>query len=97
MTAQIDRIKRMEGILDNSKEALKNLTEAIDNYVRLQSDIKELQYYYENGGWMKDYKDDEAGLLPKDLKRGVLSEDELYDFLEENDAIKKRIRLLLTN
>ena len=93
MSAQIERIKRMEKILDESKEALMNLNEAIDNYVRLQSEIKELQYYYENGGWLKDFKDDEAGLLPKDLKRGVLSEDELYNFLEENDALKTRIRL----
>ena len=93
MTAQIDRIKRMEGILDESKAALKSLNEALDNYSRLLPAIKELQYYYENGGWVKDFKDDEAGLLPKELKRGVLSEDELYNFLEENDAIKTRIRL----
>ena len=93
MTAQTDRIKRMEAILEESKAALKNLNEAIDNYVRLQPEIKELQYYYENGGWLKDFKDDEAGMLPKDLKRGVLSEDELYTFLEENDEIKTRIRL----
>ncbi|MBQ2592475.1 MAG: DUF4298 domain-containing protein [Candidatus Riflebacteria bacterium] len=93
MTAQIDRIKRMEKLLSESKEALKNLNEAIDYYMNLQPAIKELQYYYENGGWLKDFKDDEAGLLPKDLKRGVLSEDELYTFLEENDEIKAKIRM----
>jgi hypothetical protein len=93
MTAQIDRIKRMEKLLSESKEALKNLNEAIDYYMNLQPAIKELQYYYENGGWLKDFKDDEAGLLPKELKRGVLSEDELYTFLEENDEIKAKIRM----
>ena len=93
MTAQINRIKRMEKLLSESKEALKNLNEAIDYYMNLQPAIKELQYYYENGGWLKDFKDDEAGLLPKDLKRGVLSEDELYTFLEENDEIKAKIRM----
>ncbi|MBR4571687.1 MAG: DUF4298 domain-containing protein [Candidatus Riflebacteria bacterium] len=93
MTAQTDRIKRMEMILDEGKEALKNLNDAIDYYLRLQPSIKELQCYYENGGWMQDFKDDEAGLFPKDLKRGVLSEDEVYNFLEENDALKTRIRL----
>ncbi len=93
MTAQIDRIKRMEKLLRESKEALKNLNEAIDYYMNLQPAIKELQCYYENGGWLKDFKDDEAGLLPKEVKRGVLSEDELYNFLEENDALKTRIRL----
>ena len=93
MTTQIDRIKRMEKILNESKEALKNLNEAINYYMNLQPAIKELQCYYDNGGWLKDFKDDEAGLLPKDLKRGVLSEDELYNFLEENDEIKAKIRL----
>ena len=33
---------------------------------------------------MKDYEADEAGKLPADLKRGVLSEDALFDLLEEN-------------
>ena len=93
MTTPIARIKRMEKILNESKEALRNLNEAINYYMNLQPAIKELQYYYENGGWLKDFKDDEAGLLPKELKRGVLSEDELYTFLEENDEIKAKIRM----
>ena len=93
MNAQIERIKKMEGILEEGTFALNKLNEALDNFIRLKSDIKELQYYYENGGWEKDFKDDEAGLLPKELKRGVLSEDSLYNFLEEIDELKTRIRL----
>ena len=30
-----------------------------------------------------DFAADEAGLLPKDLKRGVLSEDDIYLLLEK--------------
>lgn len=33
--------------------------------------------------WKRDFTTDEAGLLPKDLKRGVLSEDGIYALLEE--------------
>ena len=33
---------------------------------------------------MKDYEDDEAGKLPSDLKRGVLSEDLVYDLIRED-------------
>ena len=33
---------------------------------------------------------DEAGLLPPDLKRGVLSEDGVYDLLSEYDTLKKQ-------
>lgn len=40
-----------------------------------------LDYYYTSGQWLEDYEADEQGLLPQDLKRGVLSQDALYDLL----------------
>ena len=45
--------------------------------------LVELAVYYSSDAWKRDYAADEAGLLPKDLKRGVLSEDGLYNLLEE--------------
>ena len=45
---------------------------------------------------MKDYEADEAGELPKDLKRGVLSEDAVYDLITENNALRIRMMKLLT-
>ena len=38
--------------------------------------------YYTSGEWREDYEADERGELPPDLKRGVLSQDALYDLLE---------------
>ena len=35
--------------------------------------------------WIKDFENDERGELPLDLKRGVLSEDGLYNLLSEVD------------
>lgn len=46
-------------------------------------DLSILLDYYENGLWMKDYRMDELGFLPPDLKRGILSEDGFYNFLTE--------------
>ncbi|MBR4023774.1 MAG: DUF4298 domain-containing protein, partial [Firmicutes bacterium] len=43
-------------------------------------DVKALEEYYEND-WRSDFELDEAGGLPKDMKRGILSEDGLYDVL----------------
>ena len=40
-----------------------------------------LDEYYTSGMWQEDYEADEAGAFPADLKRGVLSQDALYDFL----------------
>lgn len=41
-----------------------------------------LETYYTSGQWSDDYEADERGELPPDLKRGVLSQDGLYDLLE---------------
>ena len=41
-----------------------------------------LEAYYTSGEWREDYEADERGELPPDLKRGVLSQDALYDLLE---------------
>ncbi len=48
---------------------------------RIQRKIRLLEKYQTSGLWLKDYECDERGELPKDLKRGVLSEDGLYNLL----------------
>lgn len=45
--------------------------------------LKSLSGYYGSSAWKRDFAADEAGLLPKKLARGVLSEDEVYNLLEE--------------
>lgn len=40
-----------------------------------------LQQYYHGELWLKDYQLDEAGFFPRILKRGVLSQDGVYNFL----------------
>lgn len=47
----------------------------------LQKLLEDLKYYYESGSWLRHYIMDEQGLLPKDLKRGVLSQDGVYNLL----------------
>lgn len=49
-----------------------------------QPEIAKLEKYYSSEQWKEDFMADEAGKLPKDLKRGVLSEDGLYVLLERN-------------
>lgn len=41
-----------------------------------------LSSYYESL-WKEDFEADEQGLIPKDTKRGVLSEDGLYNLLQD--------------
>ena len=44
--------------------------------------LRLLDAYYTSGKWREDYEADERGELPPDLKRGILSQDALYDLLE---------------
>ena len=60
---------------------------------RPQKKIIALEHYYEGGCWKKDFEDDEAGLLPSYLKRGVLTEDAIYDLLTDNDELLEIISM----
>ena len=49
--------------------------------VDIKQKVIALKQYQESGQWLKDFESDERGELPLDLKRGVLSEDGLYNLL----------------
>lgn len=91
---QLERIHRMEKILDEASAAVRNLSDALERYTALQPQMRELEAYYTGPLWMKDYADDEAGRIPPDLKRGVLSEDAVYTLLQENTALNDMLKSL---
>lgn len=78
---QILRIMDMEEILDRALDALRDPSMTAGRCRALQPDIDKLEAYYTGPLWMKDFDDDCAGKLPKELKRGVLSEDAVDDLL----------------
>lgn len=68
--------------------------ERIEKYERLYDEVnitpdpeklRLLEAYYTSGEWQDDYEADERGELPPDLKRGVLSQDALYNLLEDEE------------
>ena len=79
--ASIERIRKMENIFDNAQSAVKEIRKAIEKYSSAESDIKALLNYYGSDEWKQDYQLDEEGKLPAELKRGVLSEDGIWNFL----------------
>ena len=91
---RIERITYMEGLLDKSTEVIGRLEQALEDFAALQPDIAELEAYYTSPQWRKDFKADEAGKLPKDLKRGVLSEDGIYDLLTNYQCLQDQIRIV---
>ncbi|MBO5624651.1 MAG: DUF4298 domain-containing protein [Prevotella sp.] len=89
---QIKRIREMELRLDRASAAVMELSAALDKYEDAQEAIASLEAYYGSDEWRKDFADDEAGRLPQDLKRGVLSEDAVWNLLSDNRDLKARIR-----
>lgn len=79
----IERIQRMEQCFDQLQEAVQRDPTAIAHDPMLQKLLSELLDYYEGGQWLRDYELDERGGLPVGLKRGVLSQDAVFDFLTE--------------
>ena len=88
---QTDRIKLMEQYLDRSSAAVMRLSAALDDYEAARADIEALSEYYGSAEWKADFADDEQGRLPKDLKRGVLSEDGIWNLLSDCRDIEKRM------
>ena len=93
---RIERISAMERCLDTAKEAIEKLSEAMDVYQEAEKSIAKLFSYYGSVQWMQDYEADEAGRLPKELKRGVLSEDAVYDLLTEHHELILRMSKAVT-
>ena len=81
----ISRIKRMELYFDMLSRAVEEGI-CVHNDPPLKSILEALIAYYESGQWLSDYNADERGELPNDLKRGVLSEDGVYNLLSELDS-----------
>ena len=90
---QVARIRRMERHLNRLAAAVKRLEAALDKWEAVQDAIAALDEYYGSDLWRQDFADDEAGRLPADLKRGVLSEDGIWNLLSDarslNDRLKK--------
>ena len=82
---------RFEKILPSTPESIQAQIRRITYYEDMMQQaesgsvdqLKALSEYYSSDTWKRDFAADEAGLLPKDLKRGVLSEDGIYALLEE--------------
>ena len=84
----IKRVTYMESVFDEVQNALAEGVDIEDAI--LQEKIEILIQYYESEQWKNDYSADERGELPADLKRGVLSEDGVYNLLNDIDSLKKK-------
>lgn len=89
-----ERIAYYEKILDRTADAIRNLDAALDEYEAICPLLQELECYYTGPEWKADFDADSAGDLPRDLKRGVLSEDGIDDVLGGFRDLEERLAAL---
>lgn len=92
---QIEKIQYMEEILEQANKLFHNIEPLLDEYERLLPKLKELTQYYGSDEWKNDFLADEIGVLPKDLKRGVLSEDGIYNLLDLHNELIDKMKLIV--
>ena len=85
---QIERIKWMEQRFNYILAAIKDGFPV--SLKAVKEDVDELGKYYGSELWKLDFAADEAGKLPPDLKRGVLSEDGIWNLLSDYREILER-------
>lgn len=89
------RIKTMENKYRSALSAVHAMNRALVDYCAVQEDILVLEKYLSSKARRNDLAADEEGLLPSSLTRGVLSEDGLYNLLEENDELRRELARIL--
>lgn len=89
---QTERIRQAESCLDRASQAVMQLAAALDEYAGAQDALRLLDDYYGSDAWKDDFAADAAGRLPHDLKRGVLSEDTVWNLLEDVRDLKEWMR-----
>lgn len=81
---QIEKIEKMEKILDEHSENIEKLEKILDKFDAYQEKYNELKEYYIDGDYRKDYEDYEQGKIDRSVKCGVLSEDAVFNLMGDN-------------
>ena len=84
---RIERIEAYEKLFDEVRSAVDAAREALNALEELRPAAERLREYYTGRQWKKDFADDETGMLPQGLKRGVLSEDGIDHLLDDYDEL----------
>lgn len=93
----IARVRKREEDFNMVREVMDNLESAVCHFEAVQPRIKRLCKYMAEGQFLKDFEADERGELPKDMPRGVLSEDALDELLVDVARMRKRLKALVAD
>ena len=89
--SRIDRITKNEERLDEISLSVKNLEKALIDFKLSIKKLDSLKKYYGSSNWFKDKEAYENNTIPK-IKAGVLSEDAVWDILDDIDNLIKEMK-----
>lgn len=92
----IDRITKNEERLDSALKSIKELEIALENFKNNQKNIQLVSKYYGSKNWFKDKESYEQGKIPK-IKAGVLSEDSVWNMLEDIKDLTNEMKSIIDN
>lgn len=81
---KIERIQRMEGYLNDYAKTLEETKQAMEQLKEHQESYIQLRNYYSSQVYFDDLELSHQADFPADLPCGVLSEDAVYDLLDEH-------------
>ena len=97
MKENLNRIRGMEKRMRRAGKILKSMEYALDEWDMMCSDLKILNKYLGSEEWKADLKADEDGLLPESQRRGVLSEDGIWNLLVDHRVLMQRLYEMIKN
>lgn len=89
-----ERITKNEERLDNIIKSVNNLNNALTSFSKEKKNIILLSNYYKSKKWLKDKDDYESGKI-SNIKAGVLSEDLVWNTLENIDELLNEMEILI--
>lgn len=81
---KIERIQRMEDYLNDYAKTLEDTKKAVERLKEYQESYIQLRDYYSSQAYFDDLDLSNQADFPADLPCGVLSEDAVYDLLDEH-------------
>ena len=102
MKDKYSHITKFENIMVEQEKNIKKLQEMLNEINQKQSDYQKLYNYYYSEEREQDLEDEEKHLIPENLNRGVLSEDEIYNLILDThdvglEMIETALKLLKIN
>jgi hypothetical protein len=80
-TINIQRVIRMERLFNQVLRLKSKHPRTLAEQRAMRQSLAVLASYYSSREWKEDFAADEARLFPRSLKRGILSEDGLWNLL----------------